>query len=253
MNLRVLGLLLLCACITLVCKWGYADASPDVLFHVEKPSAKDLLQGVLRLLPSEPHRITGELMVRRRRGIPSATYLFTMDSHWGGTPPETIYHVYDDKGHLLESLTMQHDALPSFDHRVGGSSEAGELASLSTTIQSTDISWMDLTLAFLWWDNARHEKTSEVSGFACYVLHLDAPPDHKGPYDSVRLWVDKTHGMMLRAEGYDHHGNLKRELWVRSAKRIDDETWMIKDLEVQTPPGTQRTRLHIAKVEQTVL
>jgi hypothetical protein len=126
---------------------------------------------------------------------------------------------------------------------------------LHTRIQETDISWADLTLAFLWWPNSRVVGDDTVRGRECLVLDIPAPERaptsvdeiNSMPYTSVRLWVDREMLMLLQAEGRDSEGDPMRKLWVKSLKKIDGQ-WMIKDMEIQSFPPIHRTRLRIREV-----
>jgi len=220
-----------------------ADPAED-----EPPPAGALLLGVIRQLPPDPIRVTGELLVRRRRGVPVATYGFELIARWGALTPQSRYTIRDSFGRTLEQLTLTHGETPVFHYATGDPLVATPLHSLARPIQESDITWMDLTLSFLWWTDARHETEESARGFDCYVIRVNAPQDQPGPYRSVRLWISKNAGMMLQAEGLDGDGQPVRQLWVRSVRKLDD-AWMIKDMEVQHYPAVHRTKLHIAEVE----
>lgn len=211
-------------------------------------SATALLQGVTRQLPPDPVRITGELLVRRRRGVPVATYGFELDAHWGAVPPQARYTISDALGAPLEQLTILHATPAILQYKTGTPLKPAPLTSLAQPIQQTDISWIDLTLAYLWWPEAVYAGEASIFNFDCDIIDVSAPPEDEGPYASVRLWIARSNNMMLQAEGRDHTGRPIRQLWVRSVRKLD-EAWMIKDMEIQRLPAVQRTRLHVEEIQ----
>jgi len=120
------------------------------------PSASQLLQDVIAQLPREPLTIRGALKVRKRRGIVIKELQFELFANWAGRPAFARYTIRDAGGTNLEQLTvirMEGQAV-----RVAYASGSPLLPSpppdLFASIQETDMSWMDLTLSFLWWKQA---------------------------------------------------------------------------------------------------
>ncbi len=218
----------------------------------EPPPAGALLLGVVEQLPPDPIRIAGELLVRRRRGVPVATYQVELIARWGARNPQSSYTIRDAFGSVLEQLQIEHSETPSIQYAVGDPPVPASIQSLARPVQQSDISWMDLTLSFLWWTDARHEGSDSVRGFECYVIRVYPPEGLATPYRSVRLWIGRQAGMMMQAEGLDHNEKPVRRLWVRSVRKMED-SWMIKDMEFQHYPAVQRTRFHIDEVKRLQL
>jgi len=224
--------------------------------------ADRLLDDVVARLPAEPLRISGDLLVRKRHGVPVNRFSFEMLLDWGQLPNTARYTIRDAFGTDLEQLTVKRDAdgTPNFHHASGDPLKADTVPPLFDTVQSSDISWVDLALAFLWWKGGEVTGSEEVKGRKCHVVEVPAPggaddavqsgekTDGAGtPYARVRLWIDEELRMLLQAEGLDAEDNLIRKLWVKSFKKIDDH-WMIKDLEVQSYPVKHRTKLSIREM-----
>lgn len=188
--------------------------------------------------------------MRRRRGIPINTYGFDLTARWGDQTPQSQYTISDSLGRPLERLTLVHGPDPVVEYESGDPLTKQPFTSLARPIQNTDITWMDLTLSFLWWQKATFEEEDSVKGFDCYVIRATAPEDVDDVvYKSVRVWISKKAGMMLRAEGLDANGKPIRRLWINSVQKIDD-AYMIKDMEIQKYPTRQRTKLTIDTVER---
>jgi hypothetical protein len=215
----------------------------------ERPNADRLMRDVIAQLPSEPLSVSGTLLVRRQRGIPIATYNFQLESNWGANPPYAQYTISDAFGDTLERLKITHGATNSIHYFRGESLTPAKLHSMSSPIQRTDISWMDLSLSFLWWTGGKIIGEDSVLTIDCYIIIVNAPPGDTSQYKSVKLWISRKTHMLLQAEGLDTKGKTIRRLWVRSCKKIDKQ-WMIKTMEIQKYPAFHRTKLRVKTVKK---
>jgi len=242
-----------------------ASGAVEVVAEDDEPpdlSAQRILERVVSGLPREPLTIQGLLIVRRRHGADERSLNFEMHLRWGATPATARYIISDAFGRDLERLTVvrPQGSRPRFDYARGSPPVPADLPDLFSPIQESDLTWMDLTLSFLWWQGGSVTGAAEVRGRPCYVLDVPAPVAPSGQavpggwsseataYAGVRLWVDSALFMLLQAEGYDAEGTLLRRLWVKSFRKINDR-WMIKDMEVQAYPAVHRTKLRIQEVE----
>jgi len=210
-------------------------------------TAQQLLDDVIAQLPQEPLDISGDLILRKRHGVVLREMKFQMLLKWGANPTTAQYKIREASGADLEQLTVtrEHGKEPVFSYTAG----RGEVRpfDVSGAIQGTDISWMDLTLSFLWWKGGRiTADDAEIKGRTCYVVEVPAPVATTGPYAKVRIWVDQKLHMLLQAEGLDAKDKQVRILWIKSFKKINDR-WMLKDLEVQASP-LHRTKLVVREV-----
>jgi outer membrane lipoprotein-sorting protein len=102
---------------------------------------------------------------------------------------------------------------------------------LKEKIRGTGISYEDLALKFLYWENARVLGDETVRTRSCWKLQLVAPsPDSQ--YWNVVTWVDKASGALMRMEAYDWDGKLVKRFEVISAQKIDDR-WFLKQMRVE--------------------
>lgn len=222
-------------------------------------TASQLLDEVLFRLPREPLVITGELIVRRRKGIVIKKVNFELLVRWGDNPVFASYTIRDTVGDTLEQLfiTRELNNPPRYSYARGNPLVHAEMPGLFNKIQDSDITWADLTLSFLWWRNASIVGKETVKGYSCYIVDV-VPPDSINvagtntsaalPYASVRLWIEKKNRVLLQAEGRASDGTPIRTMWVKSVKKINDR-WMIKDMDVESHPSIHRTRLHIEDVQ----
>jgi hypothetical protein len=223
-----------------------AKAKASTSNTVASPTAPALMHSVVAQLPREKLTISGKLIVRRRRGVPVAGYRFELNSNWGGNPASATYRIDDNFGEPIEQLTILHGKEFNYHYMRGNPLHPADLSSLAHPIQKTDLTWADLSLAFLWWPGSKIVGEESIRTFECYIIELNAP-DENQPYTTVKLWISKKNRIMLQAEGYDANHKLVRKLWIKSCKKIDGK-WMIKDMEIQKYPAIHRTKLRVLAV-----
>lgn len=211
--------------------------------------ADALLDQVLLSFPTNPVTVTGDLVVRRRRGVPLATYQFQMHADWHAQPPVITYTIFTAEGDAVSSMQFSPGAADAFAYRTGTDLAPAPLPDLSSQIAQTDMSWSDLLLQFLWWRGGTLIGEDTVRGFDAYILHVQKPPDVPGSYASVQLWIGKSNGLLLQAVGLDQQGEPIRKLWVQSVRRIEEQ-WMLSTMEVQQVGQNSRTRLEVQTMEQ---
>ncbi len=218
-------------------------------------SGGKLLQKVRRVLPSKPLALRGELRVIRKKGVATRSHPVRILIDFAGSRGSARYTIQDPRNGEVEKLRVNYfsDKASEYFYGKGVGEPDSELSNLYGAIQDTSISWLDLTLSFLWW---REEKTvgmDAVKGRECYIVVVRPPSSAEktvleepaeDQYSKVKLWIDAKVHMVLQAEGYDHDDKLVRRLTIRSLKKIKDH-WMIKEMEIESRPFTYRTRLRI--------
>lgn len=215
-------------------------------------SADELLSDVVARLPAVPLLITGELHVRRPRGVSVRDLNFEMLVNWGACPAVASYAIKSKENQLLEELTVRRSdgAVPVFSRTAGDPPEEVAVGDLFAPVQETDLSWMDLTLSFLWWTGGELAGEDKIKGRPAFIVDVPAPDgEADSQYASVRLWIDVAARMLLQAEGRTADGTVVRRLWIKSFKKVN-EMWMIKDLEVQHYPVRHRTKLRVREVSK---
>ncbi|MDI6773906.1 MAG: outer membrane lipoprotein-sorting protein [Verrucomicrobiota bacterium] len=244
-----------------------AEAAPEnpqgFLPFPTNVTAREIMESVVARFPKEPLVIEGDLTVRKRRGIEIQESPFRMIVNWGATPARASYVLPDRDGRPGEELAVTREAgcPPVVCYRIGG--KAAPAPNLYEPVLNTDLSWMDLTFSFLWWEGGSVIGMDRLKGYRCYVLDIPAPADAvpaavgasrlpaigpSRPYARVRLWVEEKIRVMLQAEAYDARGESIRRIAVQSCKKINDR-WMVKDMEIQGFPEVHRTLLSVRDVK----
>ena len=112
---------------------------------------------------------------------------------------------------------------------------------LDERIGGTAVTYGDLALKFLYWPDAQVIGADTLRTRNCWKLRL-AAPSKDAPYATVLLWVDKESGALMRMEGYDWKGQLKKRFEVVSAQKIEGR-WFLKQMRIeQMEPGTNKVR-----------
>ena len=197
---------------------GQQSSVVDAL--VEKPvfsetaTAREMIVSCRKMVPDDVE-IAGHINRRSRRGTQVAAYRYNLKRRGGNA----VLEMFDDKG---VSVPFKKEG----------------------RLLDTDITWSDLTLDYLWWDDISFdaEKESETAqGIICRVVLL------KKGARSVRIWIDKRTGAMLQAHELTD-GKVTRELFCTSLKKFG-ERWAPRNIEVGPPGAKYRTKIVIEDIK----
>ena len=108
----------------------------------------------------------------------------------------------------------------------------------------TDVTWSDLSLDFLWWDDVAFDGGGDAEsshGFLCKVLVL------KNGERSVKVWIDRRTGAMLQAKEVAGD-KVVREVFCTSLRKFGGR-WAPRNIEVGPPGAKYRTKIVVESVE----
>jgi Outer membrane lipoprotein-sorting protein len=132
-----------------------------------------------------------------------------------------------------------------------GGTDAGKFtpANFSKKILGTDLSYEDLALKFIYWSRGAVEGEDHMKTMDAWRIRLQAPPGGRSAYKEVVLWVGKSNGALVRADGFDAAGKLTKRFEVVSAQVVRG-LWVLQRLRIETyDPATgkliSRTRMTI--------
>lgn len=177
-------------------------------------TAKELVENCRTMIPKNVE-LSGRIILRSRRGIPIAEYGYRLVRRNG----ETDLQLTGDDGKAVEFK------------REG-------------RILKTDVTWSDLTLDYLWWDEFSFDTEREgetVHGQVCAVVVM------KKGERTVRVWVDRKTGAMLQAEEFRGDKAIRR-LWGTRVKKFG-ERWMANVMEVETVGSGHRTKITVEEMK----
>lgn len=213
------------------------------------PSAQALLQSCTRMVPIEKLVLNGSLTLRRYRGFIVSESSFQLLLDWGSVPPRAECLLFEPQGKrpVQRAIMTRPDGKPATVKLFDGATGKALPDPLPTDfVRDTDLTWLDLSLDFLWWPNAVYEPDypeKEFLGRECFVVLVKPAKPIRG-LSGVRLWIDTKMHFLMKAEHLDAKGVPARRMWVQKVKKMDDR-WMIRDMEVETIDTNHRTRLLI--------
>ena len=169
----------------------------------------ELVSRCREMVPSDVE-LSGRLVLRNRRGVVKAEHAYVLTRAGGKT-------------------SLVADGQPLAKPADGASDGA---------ILGTDVTWSDLTLDYLWWDDVSFDAEREgetVHGQVCAVVVL-----RKGER-TVRVWIDRKTGCLMQAEEFRGDKRVRR-LWGARLKKFGDR-WMANVMEVETEGSGHRTKI----------
>ena len=232
MNLHVK---MLCAAVGMLAAVASGAETESSAALAADRTAADVLSGCQAMLPTRPVELTGAIVLRNRKGIVRSEYAYTLVLDRSRTPAEISVEIRErDGSNVLKRVTLK---------RPGPIPEG--------RVMDTDVTWLDLSMDYLWWKNPRFEAEREgesVHGQKCSVILVD-PPDAAAGIRSVRLWADKKNGCLLQAEELDAEGKPVRRLWGTRVKKFDGR-WMANVLETETLGSGRRTKITVEGLKE---
>ena len=231
---------------------GGFESMPSASGIPDAPLSGDLLMAeCLARIPKEHITMNGWIMMRRPKGMDAKEFDFTADIEWGAEIPSAEYAVSNRGGNLIETVSITRSpAGPEILRTTGPEKKASSAPEWNEKIQGTDVTWLDVSLGFLWWKNPKLAGEDEVKGRLCDVVELEPPVKVPG-CAKVRVWLDREVKMLLQAAEISADGRENRRLWVRSVKKMNDR-WMVRDIEVQSRGTGHRTRIHVLNLDDPV-
>lgn len=174
---------------------------------------RELVEACRTMIPADVEA-EGRIILRNRRGIVQAEYSYALARRNGET-----------------SLLIKNAAGEDVPFEKSG------------RILGTDVTWSDLTLDYLWWDDFSADDKLEsetVHGQTCAIVLM------KKGERTVRVWVDEKTGAMMQAEEL-RGGQAVRRLWGTRIKKFG-ERWAPNVLEVETLGSGHRTKITVEKL-----
>lgn len=172
--------------------------------------AAELVHSCRTMIPANV-QLDGRIILRNRKGFSQAEYGYTLIRSNGATD----LALRDASGAAVEF------------EREG-------------RILGTDVTWSDITLDYLWWDDFSFDEEREaesVHGQKCSVVLM-----RKGDR-TVRVWVDRKTGALMQAEELVG-GEAVRRLWGTRIKKFGDR-WVANVMEVETLGSGHRTKITV--------
>ena len=128
-----------------------------------------------------------------------------------------------------------------------GKVEAVPPQRLGQLIPDTAITYEDVALRFLYWPEARVEGSDTILGQDSWRIRIEPPRPGMSQYGSVRVWLTRQGGAMMKMESYDASGRMVRTYTVRKGMKRNNQ-WFLKLMEIETTGVRKRTYLELVDV-----
>ena len=177
-------------------------------------TARELVMNCRSMIPANVE-LSGRIVLRNRKGISQAEHDYVLV-----------------RSNAVTRLTVdgQPYPAPSTQHQA--------------PLFGTDVTWSDVTLDYLWWDDFSLDPEREresVHGQICAVVVM------KKGGRTVRVWVDRTKGALMQAEELQGDTPVRR-LWGTRIKKFG-ERWVANVLEVETVGSGHRTKITVEEMK----
>lgn len=103
---------------------------------------------------------------------------------------------------------------------------------IAQRINGTDLSYEDLSMRFLYWDDSKVVGEEKISGQKCYKVRL-VNPGKTGDYRIVYVWVNQKYGSLMRVIGYNAAGKPLKKFQVTDVMKVGKE-YTLKTMRVET-------------------
>ena len=183
---------------------------------------RELVMSCRAMVPANVE-LRGRIVLRNRKGIPQAEHDYVL------TRSNSVTRLTVDGNEISDPSTS----------RTSQTSQTSQ-----TSLLGTDVTWSDITLDYLWWDDFSFDDEREgetVHGQVCAVVMMK-----KGDR-TVRVWVDRKTGALMQAEEFAG-GKAVRRLWGTRIRKFG-ERWMANVLEVETIGSGHRTKVTVEELK----
>lgn len=107
-------------------------------------------------------------------------------------------------------------------------------------IRGTSVTYEDLAFQFLYWPHPVILGEDNLRTRPAWILQLRPPTTKSSRYGTVRIWMDKESGALLRMEGFDFQGHSLKRFEVVSAQKVNGQ-WLLKEMRIEErDPATGR-------------
>lgn len=185
-----------------------------------EPEAHEILRGVRMAQVSQNQTFRGQLrngpkVFPFRLAISGSTIRYQFSE-----PPQTIQLRLLEKDSRLEEVTRD-------------GTEKVSPARFDDRIRDTDISYEDLAMKFLYWQNAKIEGEQTMLLRKCWIIRTEPPAKNDSQYSRVTIWVEKESGALMQAESFDQAGKLAKRFRVISGQKIGG-AWYLKQMRIES-------------------
>ena len=203
---------------------------PQLLFG---QSAEDILTSVKAQLPKSPLSLTGRFRHTSITGQVRTRLPAHADLKLGASPPQASYQI-GEQYLRIEWIDQQ----PAFIFSPEG-------VTADKPIFESAMRWYDLGFSYLWWPDARLIGTSQKLNRPAWLIEIPAKTEH----EVLHLWVDQSMQMLLEVQRLDAQRKKISTLRIKRLKKIDEQLFFPKLIEIINHANGERTSLTLDQIE----
>ncbi|MGA9776975.1 MAG: outer membrane lipoprotein-sorting protein [Verrucomicrobiia bacterium] len=230
---------------------------------------RQLAQQILEQQPTENFTNTGVLKIRdakdRTSEIPIQCAVIVTPTNWSviykafftnATETLTVVHPANQLFRQLISPGLPDDLpeLPEDLPKIAGTindriepfdtyqHDWQDVPVVNRSFAGSDFWVEDLSLEFFHWPEQKILKHEMRRGRACQILESTNPSPSPNGYSRVVSWIDNETLGIVQAEAYDAKGELLKEFYPKSFKKVNGQ-WELQEMEIRNDQTGSRTRL----------
>ena len=203
---------------------------PQLLFG---QSAEDILTSVKAQLPKSPLTLTGRFRHTSITGQVRTRLPAHATLNLGASPPQANYQIGDQQLRI-EWIDQQ----PAFIFSPEG-------VTANQPIGESAMRWYDLGFSYLWWPDATLIGTTQKLNRPAWLIEVPVKDEH----EVLHLWVDQSMRMLLEAQRLDAQRKKISTLRIKRLKKIDEQLFFPKLIEIINHANGERTSLTLDQIE----
>ncbi len=149
--------------------------------------------------------------------------------------------LYLFKDSSLQIRVILDPSTATVERRSGDSGEWQTVSgkTLLQPVLDSDVTYEDLGLGFIFWDNVRGIGADSIKTLPAWALEAKAPVGTTSRYVKVRYWISSQFYAFLRVDGYNGDGQVIKRVEVNGVQQIG-KVYVIKEMQVATMiPGRE--------------
>jgi hypothetical protein len=187
------------------------------------PGAVELLRSVRVAQSDQNWKLTGRLRVSSKK------YPFRLTMEKGA-----IRYEFIETGDIITLRLGEKSS--TLEETKGGKTGRVTAAKFDAKVSGTDISYEDLALRFLYWQDATVVGSEMISANRCWKVEVRPPNRTDSQYARVMLWIGKDDGALMKAESYDASGKWVRRFTVTSVMKREGY-WLLRQMRIENSAG----------------
>jgi len=216
-------LLVFCALGAIAFLPAYADTLPDPATKKDVPPVSFVQARIYTRLDLANFTLTGVVRCDKTK----KSYPLTMR-----TKGHTIVYEFND-----QPLQLRVELSPGAFTLERRSSSSGSWTTVPTSemskpILGTDITYGDLNLDFVNWDDIEPLGTDSIKTLPAYVFDAHPGPSDHSAFPTVRFWVSKEYWAFLRIDGLNAKGQTVKRVEVQDVMTVADKFTVFKEMKV---------------------